>query len=201
MEKDHIKQLEDLSKKIKEGVVVLHGGKTQYRNADTWYPFRQNSYFHYLTSWPEPDAHAIIRIKKGKPELFLFVLEKNEEMETWDGKRIGVEGAEKEYGATKAYPNTEYQKRFEDLVKGHSNIYLDYSSKDFEELDKKLIEKSLPNNLFTSFIFPRLRYSLILVELIDISSTSCFEIDSKSILNLFLFLSRYVVFPSLLYPK
>ena len=125
MEQDHIKQLEDLSNKIKEGVVVLHGGKIQYRNADTWYPFRQNSYFHYLTSWPEPDAHAIIRIKKGKPELFLFVLEKNEEMETWDGKRIGVEGAEKEYGATKAYPNTEYQKRFEDLVKGHSNIYLD----------------------------------------------------------------------------
>ena len=144
MEQDHIKQLEDLSNKIKEGVVVLHGGKIQYRNADTWYPFRQNSYFHYLTSWPEPDAHAIIRIKKGKPELFLFVLEKNEEMETWDGKRIGVEGAEKEYGATKAYPNTEYQKRFEDLVKGHSNIYIDYSSKDFEELDKKLIEKSLP---------------------------------------------------------
>lgn len=144
MEQDHTKKLNDLSNRIKEGVVVLHGGNVQYRNADTWYPFRQNSYFHYLTGWPEPEAHAIIRIKKSKPELFLFVLEKNEEMETWDGKRIGVEGAEKEYGATKAYSNTEFEKRFEELVKGHSNIYLDYSSKDFEKLDRKLLEKSIP---------------------------------------------------------
>ena len=54
--------LEELAKRIEDGVVVVHGSTVQYRNADTWHPFRQNSNFHYLTGWPEPDAHAIIRI-------------------------------------------------------------------------------------------------------------------------------------------
>ncbi len=55
-----------LAKKIGDGVVVVHGAKVQYRNADTWYPFRQDSNFHYLTGWPEPDAHAIIKTKDNK---------------------------------------------------------------------------------------------------------------------------------------
>ena len=40
----------------------------------------------------------------------MFVLDKNEEMETWDGKRIGQQGAIEIYGAKKAYSNIEYKK-------------------------------------------------------------------------------------------
>ena len=136
--------LGELAKRIEDGVVVIHGSTVQYRNADTWHPFRQNSNFHYLTGWPEPDAHAIIRIKNKKPELFLFVLERNEEFETWDGKRIGKEGAENIYGATKAFPLQEYEQRFQELVSGHNDVYLDYSSKNFENSDKKLLNISVP---------------------------------------------------------
>ena len=64
--------LERLAKIIGDGVVVMHGSTTQYRNADTWHPFRQDSNFHYLTAWPEPEAHAIIKIDGGNYELFLF---------------------------------------------------------------------------------------------------------------------------------
>lgn len=133
-----------LAKTIGDGVVVLHGAKIQYRNADTWHPFRQDSNFHYLTKWPEPDAHAIIKVDKGKHELFLFVLERNEEFETWDGKRIGKKGAEDLYGATKAFTLDEYEKRFVDLTRGYKDVYLDYSSIDFEKSDKKLLNKSIP---------------------------------------------------------
>ena len=55
-----------------------------YRNNDTWYPFRQDSNFHYLTAWPEQDAHAVIIIRDSKSELHLFVQDRNEEMETWE---------------------------------------------------------------------------------------------------------------------
>ena len=58
---------------IKNGAVLLHGGEITYRNNDTWYPFRQDSNFYYLTEWPEPDTHAVILIKDSKPELHLFV--------------------------------------------------------------------------------------------------------------------------------
>ena len=136
--------LSRLAKKIKEGVVVLHGSSVQYRNADTWYPFRQNSNFHYLTAWPEPDAHAIIRINQGKYELFLFVLDRNEELETWEGKRIGPEVAEELYGATKAFSTLEFKDRFPELVEGYTDVYIDYSSKYFEEVDKKLLNIGIP---------------------------------------------------------
>lgn len=136
--------LSRLAKKIKEGVVVLHGSSVQYRNADTCYPFRQNSNFHYLTAWPEPDAHAIIRINKGKYELFLFVLDRNEELETWEGKRLGPEAAEELYGATKAFSILEFKDRFPELVEGYTDVYIDYSSKYFEDVDKKLLNIGIP---------------------------------------------------------
>ena len=79
---------ENLSKKITEGAVLLHGNNTVYRNNDVAFDFRQDSNFHYLTAWPEPFAHAIITIKDKQPDLYLFVQDRNVEMETWDGKDL-----------------------------------------------------------------------------------------------------------------
>ena len=73
--------------------------------------FRQDSNFHYLTEWPEPDAHAVIVISDSKPELHLFVQDRNEEMETWDGRRLGQEGALDQFDADKAYSYNNYQKQ------------------------------------------------------------------------------------------
>ena len=93
----------NLAQHIRNGAVLIHSGNIVYRNNDTWYPFRQDSNFYYLTEWPEPEAHAVILIKDSIPELHLFVQDRNEEMETWEGKRIGQEGALEKYNATKAY--------------------------------------------------------------------------------------------------
>ena len=51
---------ERIAKTIQNGAVLLHGNKIIYRNNDANYQFRQFSDFHYLTYWPEPDAHAVI---------------------------------------------------------------------------------------------------------------------------------------------
>ena len=101
---------ENLSKKITEGAVLLHGNNTVYRNNDVAFDFRQDSNFHYLTAWPEPFAHAIIIIKDKQPDLYLFVQDRNVEMETWDGKRFGPEGAKKYFGATEAFTYDDYEK-------------------------------------------------------------------------------------------
>ena len=63
---------ERLAKVIQNGAVLLHGNSVVYRNNDTWYPFRQDSNFHYLTAWPEQDAHAVIIIRDSKSELHLL---------------------------------------------------------------------------------------------------------------------------------
>ena len=94
---------DNIAKKIGHGAVLLHGGNTVYRNNDVAYDFRQDSNFHYLTEWPEPSAHAIIIVQDNKAALYLFVQGRNEEMETWEGKRLGPEGAKQQFGAEEAF--------------------------------------------------------------------------------------------------
>ena len=135
---------ENLSKKITEGAVILHGNNTVYRNNDVAFDFRQDSNFHYLTAWPEPFAHAIIIIKNKQPDLYLFVQDRNVEMETWDGKRFGPEGAKKYFGATEAFTYDDYEKIAPKLLSGIQNIYCDYSNDIFEKYDKKIINQATP---------------------------------------------------------
>ena len=131
---------ENLSKKIVEGAVLIHGNNTVYRNNDVAFDFRQNSNFHYLTSWPEPFAHAVIIINNKKPELYLFVQDRNIEMETWDGKRFGPDGAKKYFGAADAFVYEDFETIAPKLLSGVENIYCDYSSNNFEKFDKKVID-------------------------------------------------------------
>ena len=135
---------ENLAKEIKNGAVILHGGEIVYRNNDTWYPFRQDSNFYYLTEWPEPEAHAVILIKDSKYELHMFVQDRNEEMETWEGKRLGQAGAIDQYEAEKAYSYQDYRKILPNLLSGYQNIYCDYSSTNFEKYDKSLLSNAVP---------------------------------------------------------
>ena len=133
-----------LAEKIKNGAVLLHSGSTVYRNNDTWYPFRQNSNFYYLTEWPEPDAHAVILIRDSQPELHMFVQDRNEEMETWEGKRLGQSGAVEKFEAEKAYSYQDYRKILPNLLSGYQNVYCDYSSPNFEKYDKSLLTNAVP---------------------------------------------------------
>ena len=133
-----------LAKVIQNGAVLLHGNSVVYRNNDTWYPFRQDSNFHYLTEWPEPDAHAVIVISDSKPELHLFVQDRNEEMETWDGRRLGQEGALDQFDADKAYSYNNYQKQLPKLLDGITDIYCDYSNSSFDRFDKKTLNTAVP---------------------------------------------------------
>ena len=135
---------ERLAKVIQNGAVLLHGNSVVYRNNDTWYPFRQDSNFHYLTAWPEQDAHAVIIIRDSKSELHLFVQDRNEEMETWEGRRLGQEGALDKFGAIKAYSYNNYQKQLPKLLDGITDIYCDYSNSSFDRFDKKTLNTAVP---------------------------------------------------------
>ena len=138
------KNRERLANEIVNGAVLIHGNNSTYRNNDVAYPFRQDSNFHYLTEWPEPDAHAVIVVKDSKPELYLFVQDRNLEMETWDGKRIGQEGAVDKYNAKAAFSNTEYPKKLSELLKSVENIYCDYSTTKFQKYDQEALSFAVP---------------------------------------------------------
>ncbi|MGH2358793.1 MAG: aminopeptidase P N-terminal domain-containing protein [Candidatus Limnocylindria bacterium] len=89
---------------IGDGMAVIPGAQEIGRNGDVHYEFRQSSDFFFLTGFEEPDAVAIVNPAHAKERFVLFVRPRDREMEIWNGRRAGVEGAIATYGADAAYP-------------------------------------------------------------------------------------------------
>src|SRR5262245_9315118 len=89
---------------IGDALAVLPGAQEAARNGDVTYEFRQNSDFFFLTGFEEPDAVAVFNPAHSKERFVLFVRPRDREMEIWNGRRAGVEGAIATYGADAAYP-------------------------------------------------------------------------------------------------
>ena len=74
----------------------------------------------------------------------MFVQDRNEEMETWEGRRLGQEGALDKFGAIKAYSYNNYQNQLPKLLDGITDIYCDYSNSSFNRFDKKTLNTAVP---------------------------------------------------------
>jgi Xaa-Pro aminopeptidase len=87
-----------------DSVAILPTSPIRIRNRDVEFPFRAESNFYYLTGFREPDAVAVLVPDRKQGEFILFCREKDPEMETWHGRRAGLEGACEYYGADDAFP-------------------------------------------------------------------------------------------------
>jgi Xaa-Pro aminopeptidase len=92
-----------LALEMKQGVAVIPTAPERIRNRDSHYPFRFDSYFHYLTGFPEPEAVLIV-VAGESPRSLLFCREKDPEREIWDGFRHGPVAARERFGVDEAHP-------------------------------------------------------------------------------------------------
>jgi Xaa-Pro aminopeptidase len=86
------------------GVAIVATAPEVPRNRDTHYPFRPDSYFWYLSGFPEPEAVVVIDARGEQPRSILFCRDKNEEREIWDGYRHGPQAAAGRFGFDEARP-------------------------------------------------------------------------------------------------
>ena len=108
-------------------IAIIPAAHEATRSYDTEYKFRQDSDFWYLTGFPEPDAVAVIDPANKRAPYTLYVRPRDPEMETWFGRREGVEGAVKNYGADKAFPIERFAADLPKLVNGHERLYYRFS--------------------------------------------------------------------------
>ncbi len=106
-----------------EGVALFFAASESTRSNDTEYKFRQDSYFHYLTGFGEPDAAALLI--PGHPEhpFVMFVRPRDKEKETWNGRRAGPEGAKERYGADAAYTLDKLPEMLPQLLENTEKLY------------------------------------------------------------------------------
>lgn len=107
----------------KDGIAIVPAAPVRYRNSDVEYAYRQDSDFHYLSGFPEPDAVAVLVPGRAQAEYILFVRERDPERELWDGARAGPEGATEDYGADDAFPITDIDEILPGLLEQRSRVF------------------------------------------------------------------------------
>src|ERR1043165_6929842 len=100
-----------------KSVAIIPGAHDTRRSNDTHYRFRQASDFFYLTGFEDPDALAVIK-PEADTKYTLFVRARDPEREIWDGRRAGVDGAKREFGADESFPTAEFASKLADFLDG-----------------------------------------------------------------------------------
>ncbi|SDL54850.1 aminopeptidase P . Metallo peptidase. MEROPS family M24B [Modicisalibacter muralis] len=111
-----------------DSAVLLPAGQLVTRSNDSDYDFRQNSDFHYLSGFPEPDALLVLLPGREAGETVLFCQDKDPAKEAWTGMRIGAAGAVEHYGIDQAFENAERDERLGELLDGRETLYLPLDS-------------------------------------------------------------------------
>ena len=128
----------------KGDVAVVPTAPEQSRNRDSNYPYRFDSYFHYLTGFEEPNALLLLN---DQAESILFCQPKDLEKEIWDGYRLGPEHAPQTLGVTQAFSIDDLDKIAPAFLSNHESIWFPFgvnpSMKDhlerwLEEISKKV---------------------------------------------------------------
>ena len=103
-------------------VLLIPGADLQYRNADSAFPFRQDSSFYYLSGFCEPSSLIAIVNNKDGIKSIIFVPPKDKLKEIWDGHRSGPVGAVDDFLFDKAYDNLQIDKILPDILHGHEEV-------------------------------------------------------------------------------
>jgi Xaa-Pro aminopeptidase len=106
-----------------DGICIVPAAPERLRNNDSHYPYRQDSDFHYLTGFSEPEAVLALIPGREHGEAILFCRERNSEREAWDGARAGQEGAVRDFGMDDAFPIDDIDDILPGMLEGRSRVY------------------------------------------------------------------------------
>ncbi len=127
---------------IGDGLAIVPARPEVTRNSDVHYEFRQDSDFYFLTGFEEPDAVAVINPAHPKERYVLFVRPRDREMETWNGRRAGVEDAVATYGADAAYTLDELEPKLREYLLHRPSIIYRLGNPAWDSKVTRLIEQA-----------------------------------------------------------
>ncbi len=111
-----------LAAAMQTGAAILPTAPERLRNRDAYYLYRYDSYFYYLSGFPEPES-VMVLLAGDTPRSILFCRDKNLERETWDGFRFGPDAAREVFGFDECYSITELDARMPQLLADQPSLY------------------------------------------------------------------------------
>lgn len=122
----------------KDAVAILPAALVRMRNRDAEFQFRQDSDFHYITGFDEPEAVAVLVPGREHGEYILFCRENDKKMETWNGPRAGQEGAIEKYAADDSFPIDDIDDILPGLLENKEKVY--YTMGVHPDFDQRIIK-------------------------------------------------------------
>lgn len=106
---------------IGNNVAILFAAPERMRSNDTEYPYRQDSYFYYLTGFTEPES--VLMLNGAERTATLFCRPKDPDQETWLGFRFGPEQAAIEFGFDAAHVTSQWQSHLQDALRHSEKLF------------------------------------------------------------------------------
>ncbi|KAF1048261.1 aminopeptidase P N-terminal domain-containing protein [Xylophilus sp.] len=107
------------------GIALVPTAPERSRNRDSDFPYRHDSYFHYLTGFTEPNAWLVLA---GDGRSTLFCQPKDLERETWDGYRLGPAAAPEALGVDEAFSTAELDQRLPRLLEDREAVWYPFAT-------------------------------------------------------------------------
>ncbi|MFO0512318.1 MAG: Xaa-Pro aminopeptidase [Gammaproteobacteria bacterium] len=118
----------------RDAIAVIAAAPVHLRNNDVEYAYRQDSDFHYLTGFGEPESVAVLVPGRPQGEYLLFVRDRDPTRETWDGRRAGPAGARRDFGADDAFPITDIDEILPGLMESRARVFYTVGvNRDFDQ--------------------------------------------------------------------
>jgi Xaa-Pro aminopeptidase len=120
------------------GIAILPAAPVRVRSRDIAHRYRQDSDFHYLTGFAEPDAVAVLVPGRDSGEYLLFCRERDSEKERWDGSRAGPDGAVEFHDADDAFPIDDIDDILPGIIESCTRVY--YTMGMYSDFDARITD-------------------------------------------------------------
>jgi len=105
-------------------IVIIPSNPFATRSNDTHFPYRANSYMLYLCGWKYPTSIFVSHNTSGTWQTSIFVQPNDNLAEIWEGRRIGVENAMKNWPVDMAYSIDDSVDKITNLLINSKNVYI-----------------------------------------------------------------------------
>lgn len=151
LENEYKKRRDKLGKNLyNDSVGIIFSATCKTRSNDTEYPYRQNSDFYYLTGFREDNASLVFVKEKNSVKTVMFLQKKDEQLELWSGKRLGVKEAKKRFLVDEIYTTDDFKKSIKEYLANKKYLYFDLDSK--EKRLKKVLKMAKGIKTFANIV-------------------------------------------------
>ncbi len=121
-----------------DSIAILPAAPQRLRNRDVEYLYHPENDFFYLCGFPEPEAVLVLIPGRQHGQFVLFCRESDLAMETWHGRRAGLEGACEQYGADDAFPISDIDEILPGLLENRERVF--YNMGSHPDFDQRIID-------------------------------------------------------------